>query len=217
VGYFFFVVDSLGVLNTDCVTFGAARSPSNTKCPSGSLQRAFRRPRLAIFVCRAIHILTMATTPAADAAATYHTAVDLQDTTNTAPPIVATSVAASWRSNIRRKRCVDAPTPSPQKKQCECGDADSETPLIPPPLQKEPSTPVVDQCDNGVGLRLIDVCSLQKGLEHLCCRKCSEENLKTMIDKQMRSFLVFHNKRLDFSKKHKKTGPLVDNTYKIFK
>jgi hypothetical protein len=159
----------------------------------------------------------MATTPAADAAATQHAAVDPQDTTHTAPPIVAASDAASWRSNIRRKRCVDAPTPSPQKMQCECDNADSETPLIPPPLQKEPSTPVVDQCDNGVGLRLIDVCSLQKGLEHLCCRKCSEANLETMIDEEMRSFLVFHNERLDFSKKHKKTRPMVDDTYKMFK
>jgi hypothetical protein len=53
-------------------------------------------PRLAI----AMYILTMATTPAADAAATHHAAVDPQDTTNAAPSIIATNDAACWQNNI---------------------------------------------------------------------------------------------------------------------
>jgi len=54
----------------------------------------------------------------------------------------------------------------------------------PPPLQKEVSEPVFDRSDNGVGLRLIDVCALKKGLEHLGCRKCSDK-------KNRRSFYFF--------------------------
>eukprot|EP00978_Attheya_sp_CCMP212_P016336 scaffold42671_cov31-Attheya_sp.AAC.1 len=63
----------------------------------------------------------------------------------------------------------------------------SETP---PPLQKVASAPLFgpDACDDGIGLRLIDVSSLSKGLEHLCCRQCSEEK----VDERTRNLINFH-------------------------
>eukprot|EP00978_Attheya_sp_CCMP212_P000177 scaffold315_cov32-Attheya_sp.AAC.1 len=88
----------------------------------------------------------------------------------------------------------------------------SETP---PPLQKEASTPLFgpDACDNGIGLRLIDVSSLSKGLEHLCCCQCSEGK----VDKRTRDFINFHAEKVNFAKLRRKKNPLLEESYKQFK
>eukprot|EP00978_Attheya_sp_CCMP212_P013485 scaffold33915_cov72-Attheya_sp.AAC.1 len=85
----------------------------------------------------------------------------------------------------------------------------SETP---PPLQKVASAPLFgsDACDDGIGLWLIDVSSLSKGLEHLCCRQCSEEK----IDKRTRDFINFHAEKVN---KAKMKHPSLEESHKQFK
>ncbi len=89
----------------------------------------------------------------------------------------------------------------------------SETP---PPLQKVASVPIFgpDSCDNGVGLWLIDVSSLAKGLEHLCCCKCSEEK----VDTHVQDFLEFHAEKMKSAKLLKIKNPLLlEESYEHFK
>eukprot|EP00978_Attheya_sp_CCMP212_P032532 scaffold127501_cov28-Attheya_sp.AAC.1 len=117
---------------------------------------------------------TMATNYVPEASAMLHVNANPQATT--APP--HSNTPGDHRTRKRQKRIIYAESERREYNTNTAAataaasfqtEAHATTPL-PPPLQKEVCEPVFDRCDNGVGLRLIDVCALKKGLEHLCCR-----------------------------------------------
>jgi hypothetical protein len=86
----------------------------------------------------------------------------------------------------------------------------------PPPMQKEAPPPVFGPsvCDHGVGLRLIDVLSLSKGLDHLCCpRVCSE----SQFDARTKEFFTFYQQKMDYAKSRKRRNPTLQECYEEFK
>ena len=122
----------------------------------------------------------------------------------------ATDTSAPPRKRLRRSK-------RQEKANGEC-EHDKEAPFFtsdtPPPLQKVASEPIFgpDACDNGTDLRLIDVSSLAKGLEHLCCRKCSEEN----VDTHMQDFFEFHAEKMKSAKLLRMKNPSLEESYKKF-
>eukprot|EP00978_Attheya_sp_CCMP212_P004877 scaffold10691_cov46-Attheya_sp.AAC.3 len=159
----------------------------------------------------------MATTSVSEASAMLHVNADPQATTT-----------------LPRDNTPDDVGPRPRKRQKQIIHAESEqreyntrtaaamaaasfqteepaTAPPPPPLQKEVCCdPLFDRCDNGVGLRLIDVCTLKKGLEHIGCHKCSEKNRRSFF-----SFFEFHGRQVANARKWKDEIPSPDASYEL--
>jgi hypothetical protein len=140
----------------------------------------------------------MATTPAPKAGRLVHedTPLTTQDT-----PRVPEGTDDPAPPTKRQRRSIR--TRSSTGGGIICGECDS-TEFVPPPMEPPPmeSPPPMQKevpptvfgpsaCDDGVGLRLIDVSSLSKGLDHLCCRACSE----SQFDARTQDFLSSTNKK----------------------
>ena len=162
----------------------------------------------------------MATTPAPKAGRLVHedTPLTTQDT-----PRVPEGTDDPAPPTKRQRRSIR--TRSSTGGEIICGECDStefvsppmEPPPMecPPPMQKEvpPTVFGTSACDHGVGLRLIDVSSLSKGLDHLCCRACSE----SQFDARTEDFFKFYEQKLDFATSQKKRKPTLQACYEEFK
>eukprot|EP00978_Attheya_sp_CCMP212_P044876 scaffold325661_cov40-Attheya_sp.AAC.2 len=116
----------------------------------------------------------MATTSASEASAMLHVNANPQATTTLPRDNTPDDVGPCTRKH--QKRIIYANTRTAAA--MTAASFQTEVPATappPPPLQKEVCDPLFDRSDNGVGLRLIDMCALKKGLEHVGCRKCSEK------------------------------------------
>jgi hypothetical protein len=160
----------------------------------------------------------MATTSVSGAAAMLH--VNANTPATTVLPRDNTPDAGP-RTRKRQKRIINAEseqheyntrTAAATAAACIQTEAPGTGPPL-PPKQKEVSEPVFNRSDNGVGLRLIDVCALKKGLEHLECRKCSDKK----IDNTFISFFAFHGKQLAKARKWKYKVPSPEESYELFK
>jgi hypothetical protein len=117
---------------------------------------------------------TTSTTSASDAAAAMLAHEDTREALDDDPPQV--------RKRRKTKSTYARSSPLEQETQRECNNNADDTPAastissIPPPMQKEsPETVFSISGDNEAGLLLIDISSLKHGLQHLCCRECSEK------------------------------------------
>jgi hypothetical protein len=143
---------------------------------------------------------------------------DPNDHTN-ASTGVSTPSDPTRRSKRTRRGSTGSSLPQEPESQREYSNFTSEAPTVagtPPPKQKGAYEPV-HCCDNGTGIRLIDLGSLKQGAEHLCCRLCAENEMESMMEKRMHSFFDFHNKRFNYSKLVKTKRPTMEDSYNEFK
>ena len=165
----------------------------------------------------------MATASTSEASVTLHTTADPEeieasphnDTPSDEPP------RKKHRSRrISSRSSLPAPNHASECNDGECNNRiETEAPPTPtpPPRQKKAPDSIHKDADNGVGIRLIDINALKKGIAHLCCRECSEKRLESTLDKTFLEFFEFHNKELAGARFDRKKRPTPEESFKRFK